>query len=90
MAVAVGVSDRQTWNKVMPYNRVQTEQQKEMLPGGHGLLSMYFQSCDRKQIYAKATDELLCSNLLSGFSGQATDKYHGNPPYIMVIRQISW
>ena len=35
VAVAVGVSDRQTWNKVIPYNKVKTEQQKEMLPGGH-------------------------------------------------------
>ena len=30
--------------------RVQTKQQKEMSPGGHRLLSEYFQSCDRKQI----------------------------------------
>ena len=90
VALAVGVNDRQTWNKVMPYNRVQMEQQKKMLPGGHRLLSKYFQSYVRKQRYAKATDELLCSNLLSWFSRQARDEYHGNPPYIIVIRRISW
>ena len=49
----------------------QTEQQKDILPGGHRLLSEYFQSCDRKLRYDKDTDELLCSNLLFGFSGQA-------------------
>ena len=49
-------------------NRVLTGQQKEMLPGSHGLLSEYFQSCDRKQKYDKATDKLLGSNLLSRFS----------------------
>ena len=32
------------------FARVQTEQQNEMLPGGHILLSEYFQSCDRKRI----------------------------------------
>ena len=60
--------------------RAQTEQQKDMLPGGHRLLSEYFQSCDKKQRYDEATDELLCSNLLFRFCGQAGNKYHGNPP----------
>ena len=39
------------------------------------MLSEYFQSFDRKQRYDKATDELICSILLSRFSGQAGDKY---------------
>ena len=47
-----------------------------------------FQSCDQKQRYDKATDELLCSNLLSWLSGQAREKYHGNPPNILVICKI--
>ena len=55
--------------------RAQTEQQKEMLTGGHKLLSEYFQSCDRKQRNDVATDELLCSNLLFRFSGLAGDEY---------------
>ena len=36
--------------------RVQTEQQKEMLPGGQRLLYEYFQSGDRKHRYDKAKD----------------------------------
>ena len=64
--------------------------EEEMLPGGHRLLSEYFQSCDRKQRYDKATDELLFSNLLSRFSGQAEEEYYSNTPNIVVIRQISW
>ena len=71
-------------------SKAQTEQQKEILLGVHILLSEYFQSCDMKQRYDKATDELLCRNLLSWFSGQTKDKYHGNPPNSMVIRRISW
>ena len=51
-----------------------------MLPGGRNLLSG-----DRKQRYDEATDELLCSNLLFRFSGQAGDEYCGNQPNIMVI-----
>ena len=66
-----------------------------MLPGGHRLLSEYFQSRYRKRRYDEATDELLCSNLLFWFSGQAGDEYHvnppeyyGNPPNILVICRI--
>ena len=62
--------------------------QNDTLPGGHRLLSEYFQSCESKQRYDKATDDLLCSNLLFWFSGQAGDEYHGNPPNILVICQI--
>ena len=69
--------------------RAHTEQKKEMLPGGHKLLSEYFQSCDRNQRNDKATAELLCSHLLFRFSGQAGDEYHSNLPNIMVIRRIS-
>ena len=32
---------------------------------------VYFQSCDMKQRYDKATDEILRNNLLFWFSGQA-------------------
>ena len=66
------------------------EKQKEMLPGGHRLLSEYFQSFDRKQISCPGSVLLQETNLLSRFSGQAGDKYHGIPPNIMVICQISW
>ena len=72
-----------------PSPRAQMEQLKEMLPGGHRLLSEYFQSCDRKQRYDEAKDKLLCSNLRFWFSGLAGDEYHGNPPDILVIRRIS-
>ena len=68
----------------------QTEQHEEMILGSHRLLTEYFQYCDRKQRYEKAKGELLCSNLLFRFSGLARDKYHCNPPNIMVIRQICW
>ena len=71
-------------------DRAQTEQQKEMFPGSQRFLSEYFQSCDRKQSYDKATDELLRSNLLFRSSWQAGDKYHGNSQNIVVIRRISW
>ena len=64
------------------------EQQKEMLPGGHKLLSEYFQSCDRKQRYDEATYELLCSNFLSWFSWPAREEYQGNPPKVLVICHI--
>ena len=82
------VSIKQTWCSTRTVLRPQMEQQKEILPGGHRLLSEYFQSYDRKRRYDEATDELLCSNLLLRLSGQAGDEYHGNPPNIMVSRQI--
>ena len=52
-------------------SRVQTDRQEYILPGGHILLSEYFQSSDRKQKYDEATNWFLCSNLLLWCSGQA-------------------
>ena len=73
-----------------PISRVQTEQQKVTLPGGHRLLSEYFQSCDRKQISCPGSVLLQETNLPSRFSGQARDEYYVNPPNIMVIRRMTW
>ena len=68
----------------------QTEQQTKVLPSDHSLLSEYFQSCDSKRISCPGSVLLQETNLLPRFSGQAEAEYHGNPPNIMVIRQISW
>ena len=49
-----------------------------------------WQFCDSKQISCSSSVLLQETNLLPRFNGHSGDKYHGNPPNIMVIRRICW
>ena len=49
------------------------------------LATIDFQSCDSKPISWPGSVLLQETNLLPRFSGQARDKYHGNPPNFLVF-----
>ena len=80
---------QEKWMQFDMFNSGQTEQQTKVLPGGHRLLSEYFQSCDSKRISCPGSVLLQETNLLPRFS-LVTGNKSPAPVQWAGRGQISW